>query len=103
MDAERGRQITGQKGKRNCAGVLFLYYMPGEEMPVSYRVRRDEPDWGYGKDGGPKPERKYLSAPGSGNRLYFAPAVELSILLEPSVFGVFRGTRYLTYDQEGLT
>jgi hypothetical protein len=75
VDAEQGRAVIGQKGKRDCAGILIPYYRPGELSPINYRVRRDHPDWTEGKDGKLKPERKYLSAPGSLNKLYFPPEI----------------------------
>jgi hypothetical protein len=67
---QEGRDIVGQKGKRDCAGILIPYYWPGELGPVIYRVRRDKPDYVFNKDGKPKPDRKYLGAPGTANRLY---------------------------------
>jgi hypothetical protein len=75
VNADEGRQITGQKGKRDCAGLLIPYYWPGEPAALNYRVRRDHPDFSVDKNGKPKPKRKYLGAPGSGNRLYFPPDV----------------------------
>ncbi|MGA2717158.1 MAG: DUF3854 domain-containing protein [Bryobacteraceae bacterium] len=75
VDATEGRQIVGQKGTRDCAGILFPCYWPGEEYPHSYRIRRDNPEWMLDKEGKLKPKGKYLGAPGSGNRLYFPPGV----------------------------
>jgi len=40
VDAETGRTIVGQKGKRDCAGILIPYYSPGDSFPHSYRIRR---------------------------------------------------------------
>jgi hypothetical protein len=74
VDAYAGAEIIGQKG-RDCAGVLFPYYPPGEQHPVNYRVRRDHPEWVAGKDGKLKPSAKYLGAKNSRNRLYFPPGV----------------------------
>lgn len=75
VSADEGRQIVGQKGKRDCAGLLIPNYWPGEAHPHSYRIRRDNPDWTADKDGKLKPKGKYLGAPGGGNRLYFPPGV----------------------------
>lgn len=75
VDASEGRQIVGQKGNRDCAGILIPYYLPGQSYPHSYRIRRDNPEWTAGKEGKPKQEKRYLGAPGSTNRLYFPPGV----------------------------
>lgn len=80
VDTQEGREVVGQKGKRDFAGILIPYYWPGEVMPSSYRLRRDNPEYSYGKDGKPKPERKYLGPPKSGNRLYIPPGVTLEQL-----------------------
>src|SRR5438105_654366 len=61
--------VIGQTGRRYCAGLLFPYYLPDEPCPVNYRLRRDNPDWKVGKNGKPKPDKKYLGAPNSANRL----------------------------------
>lgn len=70
VDCLTGQEILGQKGSRNCSGMLIPYYWPGEPHSVAYRVRRDNPDWGTDKNSKPKPERKYLAPPESRNRLY---------------------------------
>jgi hypothetical protein len=74
VDAFEGREIVGQKGNRDCAGLLFSYYWPGELHAHSYRIRRDNPDWTE-KDGKVKANAKYLGAPGSANRLYIPRGV----------------------------
>jgi hypothetical protein len=85
VDAQDGREVIGQKGRRNCAGILFPYYWPGEMRPFIYRVRRDRPELVQGKNGQLKPDRKYLGAPGSGNRLYVPPGITLEQLADPTV------------------
>jgi hypothetical protein len=75
VDEYEGRQVIGQKGQRDCAGILIPYYWPGDPQPFNYRVRRDNPDWKEGKDGKPKPDKKYLGPPKSTNRLYIPPGV----------------------------
>jgi hypothetical protein len=80
-----GGEVIGQKGRRNCAGVLFPSYWPGEQYPFNYRLRRDNPDWTVGKDGKPKPDRKYLGPPNSGNRLYIPPGVTLEQLQDVTI------------------
>src|SRR5277367_2568314 len=63
VDEQQGRDVTGQKGKRDCAGILIPYYWPGDSGPVSYRVRRDHPDVVAGSNGQLKLRGKYLGAP----------------------------------------
>jgi hypothetical protein len=43
VDAQTGRGVVGQKGLRDCAGLLIAYYWPGEPQPFNYRLRRDIP------------------------------------------------------------
>src|ERR1700723_1639066 len=64
VNAREGREIVGHKGNRDCGGILFSNYFPGQRGPRSYRVRRGHPDCVVGKGGKPKVDRKYLSAPG---------------------------------------
>jgi hypothetical protein len=85
VDEQQGRDVVGQKGKRDCAGVLFPYYWPGQPAPRGYRLRRDHPEWVQGKDGQLKPNRKYLGAPGEGNRLYIPPGVTTDQLNDPTI------------------
>jgi hypothetical protein len=85
VDALEGREVICQKGKRDCAGMLFSYYWPDEPGAFNYRVRRDNPDWTVGKDGKPKPEAKYLGPPKSGNRLYIPPGVTRDQLQDATI------------------
>lgn len=82
---QEGRDIVGQKGKRDCAGILIPYYWPGELGPVIYRVRRDRPDYVFNKDGKPKPDRKYLGAPGTANRLYVPRGITTQQLADVAI------------------
>jgi hypothetical protein len=75
VDAYQGREVVGQKGNRDCAGILFPYYWPDSPNAFNYRIRRDNPDYTVGKDGKPRPDRKYLGPPKSSNRLYIPPRV----------------------------
>jgi hypothetical protein len=70
VDAQQGREVVGQKGSRDCSGMLIPYYWPDERTPFNYRVRRDNPEWEEGKDGRLKQIRKYLGPPRGANRLY---------------------------------
>ena len=85
VDAQIGREVIGQKGKRDCAGILISYYWPGESHPHSYRIRRDNPEYELGKDGTLKQRNKYLAAPGSANRLYFPLGVTPEQLAAASI------------------
>jgi hypothetical protein len=85
VDATEGREVVGQKGSRDCAGLLIPYYWPDEPRAFNYRVRRDNPEWTVGKDGKLKPDRKYLGAPNSGNRLYIPPGVTPEQLQDVSI------------------
>ncbi|HUQ92154.1 MAG TPA: DUF3854 domain-containing protein [Bryobacteraceae bacterium] len=75
VDDYAGREVIGQKGKRDCAGLLIPYYWPGEPYVFNYRLRRDNPDWTTGTDGKPRVAAKYLGPPNSSNRLYVPPGV----------------------------
>src|SRR5947209_2386823 len=69
--AEMLRRSDG--ARRDYAGILFPYVLPGRQHPHSYRIRRDHPEYEVGTDGQPKQINKYLSASGTQNRLYFTP------------------------------
>ena len=84
VDTFEGREVVGQKGKRDCAGLLFPNYFPGETQAHSCRIRRDHPDFGE-KDGKIRQEKKYLAAPGSANRLYVPPGVALLQLQDVTI------------------
>ncbi len=85
VDAQEGREIVGQKGDRDCSGLLIPYYWPGQALPFNYRLRRDHPEWEQGKDGSPKAKGKYLGPPGGANRLYIPPGVTLEQLNDPTI------------------
>ena len=84
VDESEGREVVGQKGSRDCVGILIPYYWPGEPGAFNYRVRRDHPDWKY-VEGIAKPDKKYLGPPKSGNRLYIPPGVTLEQLNDASI------------------
>ena len=85
VDSQSGREVIGQKGKRDCTGILIPYYWPGEPRPFNYRIRRDNPDWTEGKDGQIKPTAKYLGPPKSGNRIYVPPGITVEQLANVTV------------------
>lgn len=72
VDDAEGREAAGQRSG-NCAGILIPYFLPGEDQPREYCLRRDAPDIEYDTEGKPKERRKYLFPPGRGNKLYFPP------------------------------
>ena len=63
-----GRDLVGRKGGGDCAGIVFPYRWPDDPHSVLDRLRLDHPpvDAATGK-----PERKYLSPPGTCNHFYF--------------------------------
>ena len=81
VDESEGRQVVGQKGKRDCAGILIPYYWPGEPWPFNYRLRRDHPEWTEGKDGKLKPQRSILGLPGAAIGFTFHAVLKQKILL----------------------
>ncbi len=85
VDESQGREVVGQKGSRDCAGILIPYYWPGDPVPFNYRLRRDHPDYTLDKDGKPKQEGKYLGPPKGANRLYIPPGVTLEHLRDVSI------------------
>ena len=79
-----GPEIVGQNGKRNCAGILFSYYWPGQPSAFNHRIRRDQPDWEE-KNGQPKQTAKYLGPPRGSNRLYIPPGVTPEQLADSTI------------------
>ena len=75
VDSLEGCELVGQKGKRDCSGILISYYWPGEPWSFNHRIRRDNPEWTLSADGKPKTERKYLASPNGGNRLFIPRGV----------------------------
>jgi hypothetical protein len=80
VGSHEGREVMGQKGNRDCAGMLIPYYWPGEPGPFNYRLRRDKPDFTVDKNGQPKAQRRYLGPPRGSNRIYIPPGVTLEQL-----------------------
>jgi len=83
--SHEGREIVGQKGNRDCAGILIPYYWPGDVSTFNYRIRRDNPDWTAGKDGKLKQHAKYLGPPNGSNRLFIPPGVTSEQLADPRI------------------
>ena len=74
VDSLTGAELVGRKSG-NHAGVAIPYFFPGTSEVREYRLRRDHPDMEIDSKGQVKPKQKYLSPPGRGNMLYFAPGV----------------------------
>jgi hypothetical protein len=85
VDGNQGREILGRKGSIDCAGMLIPYYRPGDRRPIHYRVRRDNPEFKYDREGTPKLDRKYLGPPGDRNHLYIPPTVTIDQLRNPAL------------------
>ncbi len=71
---EEGAALVGRRrsGETSYTGVIFPYFLPGNDNPREYRLRRDEPDLERKADGSLTERGKYLSPPVRGNMLYFA-------------------------------
>jgi predicted P-loop ATPase len=74
VDWLTGAELVGRKSG-NYSGVAIPYFLPGSTAVRDYRLRRDHPDMEIDGHGRIKPKQKYLSPPGRGNMLYFAPGV----------------------------
>lgn len=91
FDRFSGAEIVGRKdaGKVDYSGIGFPYFLPGQRGPHTIRLRRDHPEYEVGKNGKAKPFRKYLTAPGVRNRLYFPPKVMMADLSKPDLAIIF--------------
>ena len=85
VDSLDGAEMVGGNGKADYAGLAFPYYLPGSPHVREYRLRRDNPDLERDSDGRIKQKRKYLSPPGRGNLLYFAPMTDTEWLADTSL------------------
>lgn len=69
VDSLDGRDTVGRKGAGDYAGIAIDYRRPGSPDVLLTRLRLDHPAVGLnGKSDG-----KYLTAPGTRNRVYFPP------------------------------
>lgn len=85
VNSHEGAEIVGRKNTKDYSGIVFPYFWPGNESPRDYRLRRDHPEVEYKEDGTTKEIEKYLTAPGSGNKLYFPPGVTAQMLTDTSL------------------
>jgi putative DNA primase/helicase len=81
-----GAALVGREGRSgDYAGIAIPNYWPGEPYVRAWRLRRDHPDMEQTRDGTRRLTRKYLGAPGEGNRVYFVPGTDPQWLGDPSL------------------
>ncbi|MGA9996644.1 MAG: DUF3854 domain-containing protein [Pyrinomonadaceae bacterium] len=85
VDTHDGGMIVGRNGNADYAGLIFPYFLPGNDSPREYRLRRDKPDLERKPDGTIKEKAKYLSPPGKSNLLYFVPLTDGEWLADVSL------------------
>ncbi len=85
VTSQEGAAIVGRNGSGDYAGILFPYVWPGESGPREFRLRLDHPPIEYDSEGRPKERGKYLSPPGRGNLLYWAPGTDAEWLQDASL------------------
>lgn len=85
VESKEGAELIGRNGSRNYAGLAIPYHWPGDPRPREWRLRRDEPELEQQSDGSLKQKDKYLSPPGRGNLLYFAPSTSPTWLTDVSI------------------
>jgi putative DNA primase/helicase len=84
VSAIEGAEVIGQKPGPDYAGVVYPYIRPGATYSHLERLRLDHPPIET-RNGVQKPSRKYLTASGRGNNLYFVPGTPPSLLTDTSV------------------
>jgi hypothetical protein len=72
VDSFIGAELVGRKSG-DYSGIAIPYSLPGSTEVREYRLRCDHPEMEVDSNGRVKPKQKYLSPPGRGNMLYFAP------------------------------
>lgn len=80
-----GKELVGG-GKGDYAGTGIPYIVPGEEHPVTWRLRRSNPEIDIATR---KPQRKYISASQDRNHLYFPPLLTPAHLQDTSLPLIF--------------
>src|SRR5580700_7295560 len=84
VDSYTGRQMFVRK-TGDCSGVIIPYVQPGENSAVEYRLRVDNPELEYRRDGTVRETRKYIQPPGRPNRLYFPSGLPADVLTDPAL------------------
>jgi P4 family phage/plasmid primase-like protien len=85
VNSSDGASIVGRKDNGSYSGLIFPYRYPGNTNARDYRLRRDNPDIEYDKDGQPKEKAKYLGSPGARNKLYYPPNIPLDAWKNTSI------------------
>lgn len=84
VSSVEGASVVGRKINGDYEGLVFPYRQPGNPNPVAERLRLDQPPMEW-RDGKQRPAYRYVSAPGSRNRLYFAPNISVELLGDPTM------------------
>jgi hypothetical protein len=86
VEGQDAKDLVGAKGSGNYSGIEFAYVFPGELGIRGSRIRRDEPDIeiSYTEDGREirKEVKKYVSAVGARNLLYFYPPTPPELVVD---------------------
>lgn len=85
VDAIEGAEIVGQKPGPDYSGIVFPYIRPGVSYSHLERLRVDHPPTIEIGSSAQKSPRKYLTAAGRGNSLYFIPGTPVELLQDPEV------------------
>jgi predicted P-loop ATPase len=81
VESLEGAELVGRPSRDgDFSGLIIPYIWPGHNYIREYRLRRDHPKIEIDPVKGRKEREKYLSPPGRGNMLYFAPGTELTLL-----------------------
>jgi len=85
VSSSEGAELVCCKNSGNYAGLVFSYVWPVDTHVRDYRLRRDCPEMERKPDGSLREKRKYLSAPGGRNKLYFPCGIKPEALLDISL------------------
>ncbi len=85
VTSSEGAHLVGRNGAGDYSGIAIPYRWPGLSDTREYRLRRDHPKLELRPDGTTREKGKYLSPPGRGNMLYFAPGTTAAALTHTSL------------------
>lgn len=80
--------VGGKASQKNYEGLWIPYVHPTTGNIYGGRIRRDHPEVEKKSDGRVVPKNKYVAAVGSGNRLYFPPAIPGYTLSDTTVVAI---------------